>query len=121
MPTKVSVQGDQLAALQTELQSVVIGDQIIRHMAIGLARAINSPLFTTNTVVDAVHISDGRLDVVTHQGVRIGDVSMRIDGIDVNTEPGREEFRLNVYEGAGYGYTWRTLRYDMKLGQNEPS
>jgi hypothetical protein len=121
LPNRVRIQGDQIAALEAELQALAIDTTLVQRLAIGIARAVNAPQLTANVVVDAVQISDGRLDLVTRQGIRIAEVSMRIDGIDVNTEPGGEEFYLTVYEGTGPGYTWRALRRDMKLGQNERS
>ena len=86
----------------------------------GVIRAINGPVFANNnTVVDRLHISDNAVSVQTHPGTKIVVVSMRIKGIDVNTESGDEEFDLIVYEGLGYGFQWRRLAEFSELNQNE--
>lgn len=122
LPEQVILDTSQPTALSTQLSQLQIGTDPIAKLSLGLVRALNRPLFSSqNVIVDAVHISDGRLDVVTRQGVKVADVWIRIGGIDVNTERGKEEFWLSIYEGSGYGYTWRAVARDIRLNQNQSS
>jgi hypothetical protein len=109
------------------LRSAIIGPSSavripIRRFTRGIVRAMNAPLFTTtNVIVDAVEVSDGRIEVITHVGIRVATIMLRVNGIDVNTEGGDEEFILSIYEGYGYGFQWRNIARDMELNQNQSS
>jgi hypothetical protein len=88
----------------------------------GVIRAINSPVFaSSSTVVDRLQISENYISVQSHEGTKMAVISMRIKGIDVNTESGDEEFDIMVYEGQGYGFQWRRLAEFTELNQNRSS
>lgn len=105
--------------LDTYYGALANGAATLRPFTNGLIKALNRSLFTSNTIlVDAIHITEGNLDLITKAGVKVARFEIRVNDIKVNTEIGGEEFEMGIWEGLAWPYT---SLGPVHLGYNEPS